>query len=92
MLRKCQRHCEEQEEQKKNGQGAGHLPDRASRLPQRLLVFGRKGKHQPHGQSWARSVGREGGHIVMRSDRFQEAHLSQHSSLSGLLWFPGSNQ
>lgn len=42
MLRKCQRHWEEQEEQRRDGQGAGHLPDGAARLQQRLLVFGRK--------------------------------------------------
>lgn len=32
MLRKRQRHWEEQEKQRTNGQGAGHLPDRAARL------------------------------------------------------------
>lgn len=92
MLRKCQRHWEEQEKQRRNGQGAGHLPERAARLQQRLLVSGRKGKLQPHGHSWDSSIDGEGGNIVMGSDRFQEAQLFQHTSLSGLLWFPDSNQ
>lgn len=37
---------------------------------------------------WAEKVATS----VMGSDRFQEAHLSQHISLSGLLWFTDSNQ
>lgn len=64
MLRKCQRHWEEQERQRRNGQGAGHLPNRAARLQQRLLMLGRKGKLQPLGHSWDSSVDGESGNIV----------------------------
>lgn len=49
-------------------------------------MLDRKGRLQPRGDSWASSVGRKGGHIC------DEAHLSRHISLSGLLWFTGSNQ